>query len=80
VLYPIEGNPHTDTMLMAYFPNERIVIQADAFSPGGDYHPYAGNLLENIQKRKLRVDRVVPLHGTIVPFSQLVKVGTASTN
>ncbi len=72
-LYPITGNPHADTFLMAYFPRERVLVQADAFSPGGTYHPYAQNLVENIQKRKLRVDRVVPLHGTIVPFADVQK-------
>jgi hypothetical protein len=33
-----------------------------------------------VQKRKLRVDRIVPLHGTIVPFSDLVKAAAAATN
>jgi hypothetical protein len=69
----VAGNPHSDSMLMAYFPRERVVVQADAYSPGGEYQPYAANLLENIQRRKLRVDRVVPLHGTIVPFAELTK-------
>jgi glyoxylase-like metal-dependent hydrolase (beta-lactamase superfamily II) len=72
-LYPISGNPHGDTLLMAYLPRERVLVEADAFSPGGTYHPYAQNLIENIQKRKLRVDRVVPLHGTIMSFADVVK-------
>jgi glyoxylase-like metal-dependent hydrolase (beta-lactamase superfamily II) len=78
VLYPVDGNPHTSTMLMAYLPKERILIEADAFSPGTPYQPYAANLLENIQKRKLRVDRIVPLHGTMVTFSDLVKTQAPS--
>ena len=71
VLYHVAGNPHSDTMLMAYLPRERVLIEVDAFSPGGTYHPYAANLLSQIQTRKLRVDRIVPLHGAIVPFSAL---------
>jgi glyoxylase-like metal-dependent hydrolase (beta-lactamase superfamily II) len=74
-LYHVAGNPHSDTMLMAYFPRERVLVEVDAFSPGGTYHPYAANLLENILKRNLRVDRIVPLHGAIVPMAELVKVG-----
>ena len=74
MLYHVEGNPHSDTMLMAYIPRDRVLIEADAFSPGSAVNPYAANLLENIQKRKLRVDRVVPLHGTIAPMSELEKV------
>ena len=73
VLYHVAGNPHSDTMLMAYLPRERLLIEVDAFSPGGTYHPYAANLLENVQRLKLRVDRVIPLHGTITPFSALVE-------
>lgn len=76
VLYPIDGNPHADTLLMAYLPKERLLVEADAYTPGVAYQPYAANLLENIQRRKLSVDRIVPLHGTIAPFSDLVKAVT----
>ncbi len=80
-LYHIAGNPHGDAMLMAYLPRERLLIQADAFSPGGAYQPYAANLLANIKKRNLRVDRIVPVHGTTVPFADLVRsVQRAATN
>jgi glyoxylase-like metal-dependent hydrolase (beta-lactamase superfamily II) len=74
MLYHVAGSPHTDTMLMAYIPRDRLIIEADAFSPGSQYQPYAANLLENIQKRNLSVDRIVPLHGAITPFAELVKV------
>ncbi|MEO7135124.1 MAG: MBL fold metallo-hydrolase [Vicinamibacterales bacterium] len=81
MLYHVAGNPHSDTMLMAYIPRDRILIQVDAFSPGSAVQPYAANLLENIQKRNLRVDTIVPLHGAVAPFAALVKVtGGAKTN
>ena len=57
MLYHVAGNPHSDTMLMAYIPRDRVLIEVDAFSPGSQANPYAANLLENIQKRKLRVDK-----------------------
>ena len=80
MLYHVAGNPHSDTMLMAYIPRDRVLVEVDAFSPGSQVHPYAANLLENIQKRNLRVDKIVPLHGTIAPFAELVKVaGTKGT-
>jgi glyoxylase-like metal-dependent hydrolase (beta-lactamase superfamily II) len=72
-LYHIDGNPHGDAMLMAYLPQQRLLVEVDAFIPGAAVQPYAANLLENITKRNLRVDRIVPLHGTIAPFSDLVK-------
>jgi glyoxylase-like metal-dependent hydrolase (beta-lactamase superfamily II) len=72
-LFRIAGSPHADTLLMAYFPKERILVEADVFSPGAAVNPYAANLLENVRKRNLTVDRIVPIHGTIVPFSELLK-------
>jgi glyoxylase-like metal-dependent hydrolase (beta-lactamase superfamily II) len=75
-LYHVAGNPHSATMLMAYIPRDRVLIQVDAFSPGAQTNPYAANLLENIQSRKLRVDRIVPLHGTIAPMADLLKAGS----
>ena len=56
-------------MLMAYLPAERLLIEVDAFSPGGTYHPYAANLLGHVERLKRRVDRIVPLHGTIAPMA-----------
>lgn len=73
-LYHVAGNPHADTLLMAYLPRERILVEADAFSPGAAVNPYAANLRENITKRGLKVDRIVPLHGAIVPYGELLKV------
>jgi glyoxylase-like metal-dependent hydrolase (beta-lactamase superfamily II) len=72
-LYHVAGNPHADTLLMAYFPRERILVEADAFSPGAAVQPYAANLRENISKRGLKVDRIVPLHGAIVRYGELLK-------
>jgi glyoxylase-like metal-dependent hydrolase (beta-lactamase superfamily II) len=79
-LYHIAGSPHADTLLMAYLPRQRLLVQADAFSPGRDFQPFAANLLENIQRRKLRVDRILPVHGTIVPFEDLVKATAGTTD
>jgi glyoxylase-like metal-dependent hydrolase (beta-lactamase superfamily II) len=73
-LYRVTGSPHSDTMLMAYFPRERILVVGDVYTPGAALTPYAPNLMENITRRKLRIDRIVPLHGAIGPYGDLVKV------
>jgi glyoxylase-like metal-dependent hydrolase (beta-lactamase superfamily II) len=77
-LYHIAGSPHADTLLMAYFPRERVLVEADVYSPAAAVHPYAANLLENVRKRNLRVDRIVPLHGTPVAFDSLLKTQTTN--
>jgi glyoxylase-like metal-dependent hydrolase (beta-lactamase superfamily II) len=73
-VYHVAGNPHSDTMLMVHVPRERVLIEVDAYSPGAGPHIYAANLLENIDKRKLRVDRIVPLHGTMGSMADFRKV------
>lgn len=79
-IYHVRDNPHSETMLMVHFPAERVLVEVDAFSPSAQVHPYAANLMENITRRGLRVERVVPLHGAIAPFSELAKLGAQQTN
>ena len=76
-LYHVAGSPHSDTMLMAYIPKARALVEVDVFSPGSAVQPYAANLIENVTNRKLRIDRIVPLHGAVVPFAELTKTQTA---
>jgi hypothetical protein len=64
-------------MLMAYLPRERALIVIDLYEPGEAVHMFAGRFLEDLKKRNLRVERIVPLHGKIVPYAQLVKDATA---
>ena len=73
-LYRIAGSPHADTLLMAYFPKERLLVEADVFSPGSAVQPYAANLLENIKRHNLKIDRIVPIHGTIARYADFLKV------
>lgn len=78
-LYHVAGSPHADTLLMAYMPRERLLVEADVFTPGARIAPFASNFFENVTKRSLRVDRIVPLHGSITSFDDLVKTVQASS-
>jgi glyoxylase-like metal-dependent hydrolase (beta-lactamase superfamily II) len=71
-LFHIEGSPHGDAMLMAYLPRQRILVEADAFSAGSAVQPYAANLVENITRRNLKVDRILALHGPLTTYAELV--------
>ena len=75
-LYPI-SNVHSETMLMAYFPRDRVLFQADLYNEGFAVHPYVAGLLDEIKKRNLRVDRVMTGHGKLVTFAQMVKDAAA---
>jgi glyoxylase-like metal-dependent hydrolase (beta-lactamase superfamily II) len=76
-IYHIAGNPHADTLLMVYFPAERILVQGDMFSPPAPGaapppgFPFVPNTMENIQKAGLRVDTLLPIHGRKVPFAEM---------
>lgn len=76
-LYRIDGSQHSASMLMVYLPAEKLLVEADLYSPpaanattAGPF-PFAANLLENIQRRGLDVGRIVPIHGRVVPYADL---------
>jgi glyoxylase-like metal-dependent hydrolase (beta-lactamase superfamily II) len=77
-IHHIAGNTHADGMLMVYLPKERLLVQADAFTPGppnapapASINPLSVNLADNIARLNLGVDRLLPLHGRIVPLAEL---------
>ena len=78
-LYQIVNNNHHDGIVMAYLRKEKILIEADAFSPGpvGAEPPKVPNpftvaLDTNIRRLGIDVDRIVPIHGRVVPYSDLL--------
>jgi hypothetical protein len=63
---------------MIYLPKERLLIQADAFTPGPPdapvpavINPLSVNLADNIARLNLGVDRLLPLHRRSVPVAEL---------
>ena len=78
-LHHLQGNLHDDTLLVAYLPKQKLLVQADAFHPRPGAKPLASpppftvNLVENIRRLKLDVERVVHLHGGIDPLATVVK-------
>jgi len=65
------GFDHTDDMLLAYLPKEKILAEADAYTPPdtpatpliAPKVPYARTLYGNIRRLKLDVNVIVPFHG-----------------
>ena len=78
VIQRLRDNPHNDTFLMVYLPKERLLIEADAYTPQpanapppATANPYNVNLIENMKRMNLRVDKILPLHGRVVPVADL---------
>lgn len=74
----IEGSPHAQGFMMAWLPRERLLVEADAYTPAApnspppaQANPLHVNLVNNVQRLGWDVDRILPLHGRVVPFSEL---------
>ncbi len=70
-IFRIVDDLHADGIVMAYLPTERILIEADAYSPTSWAAPFAEVLLRNIEDRGLRVDTILPLHGGVAELEDL---------
>ena len=77
-IYRITDSVHNDSFLLVHLPNEKILIEADAYTPLAPNTPPPANpnannvnLIANIERMKLKVERIAPLHGRVVPVSEL---------
>jgi hypothetical protein len=68
-------------MLMAYLLKERILIEADLFTPPAPNAPPPAtpsaatmSLFNNVQRLKLDVARIAPIHGRVVPWTDFLKI------
>ena len=78
VIERITDSVHNDSFLMVYLPKEKLLIEADAYTPlAPTAQPPATpnanhvNLIENIERRNYAVERILPLHGRVVPVADL---------
>jgi glyoxylase-like metal-dependent hydrolase (beta-lactamase superfamily II) len=80
------GSMHNAGMLIVYFPKEKILEEADDYTPDlpelaapGGIRPavFMANLMKQIQALKLEVATVAPMHGIVVPFSDLQKAASS---
>lgn len=71
-LHLVRDNPHHDGMLMAFLPKERILIEADVYTPQTPGAPNAAgapvnrntvNLVDNVERLKIDYETILALHG-----------------
>jgi glyoxylase-like metal-dependent hydrolase (beta-lactamase superfamily II) len=74
----IKGSVHAQGFMMVYLPTEKILIEADAFTPSAPNSPTPAvingnhqNLANNITQNGLQVARILPLHGRMVDVAEL---------
>ena len=70
-LHNVEGLGHALGMLIAYFPKEKIVVQADMFNAGAPANASTRTFYNTIKRLNLKVDTIVGIHGNPAPMSAL---------
>jgi glyoxylase-like metal-dependent hydrolase (beta-lactamase superfamily II) len=79
-VYALEGVAHNPNMLVAYFPKEKILVNADLYSPPAKGaappapNPNMMTLLRNIQRLKLDVAQHVGLHGDVATNDEFMNI------
>ncbi|MBI2771943.1 MAG: MBL fold metallo-hydrolase [Burkholderiales bacterium] len=78
-VHEMQGSVHSQGLLIVYLPAERLLVQADSYTPGLYTNPAPGlvnannqNLVDNIDRLALKVDRILPLHGRISPMAEFL--------
>jgi glyoxylase-like metal-dependent hydrolase (beta-lactamase superfamily II) len=75
-VYYVQPLQHVAGMLMAYLPAERIAFEADLFDthepPRAAQVPAMRSLYNQVQRMKLDVVTLAPVHGKPVPYSTFV--------
>jgi glyoxylase-like metal-dependent hydrolase (beta-lactamase superfamily II) len=77
-IHSIEGSGHNDAFAMVYLPAQKILIEADAWTPTppgarppAAVNPLWINLHRNIERLGLDVQRIAPLHGAVQSMADL---------
>jgi len=69
-IHQIAGSGHDDAFALVYLPEEKVLVEADAFTPTvagaplqAPGNPYTSNLYDNLKRLNLDVDQIAALHG-----------------
>jgi glyoxylase-like metal-dependent hydrolase (beta-lactamase superfamily II) len=88
-IYNVQGLGHAQGMLMAYLPQEKIVIEADLFTPPAPNAPTPTTVSQsnrtfynNVERLELDVTTIAPIHGgRVYPWADFASiVNTAGGN
>ena len=78
-VHEMKGSVHAQGFMMVWLPAEKLLIQADAYTPAAPNSPPPAvpnanhvNLVQNLERLGLQPERLLPLHSRIVPYSELL--------
>jgi glyoxylase-like metal-dependent hydrolase (beta-lactamase superfamily II) len=70
-VYRMVANGHMAHGLMAYVPEHRLLIQGDLFDMNWEVYFWGRTYEDNVDYRNLVVERDVPVHGRVLPLSEV---------
>ncbi len=86
-IYPVQGLAHSQGMLIAHLSKEKILVNADLYSPPAQGAPPPAaptaasiTLRQNIERLRLDVAQHVPIHGRVGTNDEFAKIVTTSGN
>jgi hypothetical protein len=84
-LYPMLGSTHIGPMLLAYLPKQKILVNADMYTPPAPGAQIPSQAMQGIQALKSNIDRLkldvmqhVTLHGTPGPHENFLKLASTA--
>jgi glyoxylase-like metal-dependent hydrolase (beta-lactamase superfamily II) len=84
-LYVVPLKTHSDGMIVAYLPRDKILVEADAYipmplnaaptaKPDPYFLPFTLDFYETVRKLKLDVGPIAPLHGRMSSWGEMTKM------
>jgi glyoxylase-like metal-dependent hydrolase (beta-lactamase superfamily II) len=84
-LFVVPLKSHSDAMIIAYVPKEKLLVEADAYVPGPlnapasakpdpYFLPFTLDLYDRIRELKLDVGPIAPLHGRMTSWAEMTKM------
>jgi glyoxylase-like metal-dependent hydrolase (beta-lactamase superfamily II) len=79
-IYHYAGNMHNAGMLMVFLPKEKVLIEADSFTPPANVNVplnAVANLVhfyDAVERLRLDVEQIIPIHGRLATLDDARKV------
>jgi glyoxylase-like metal-dependent hydrolase (beta-lactamase superfamily II) len=72
-VYHAVSQSHMAEAVFAYVPRDKLLVQGDFFDVGWEIYWWQNTYLDNIRHWKLQVDTDVPVHGRVLPLTQVLQ-------
>ena len=72
-VYHAVSQSHMAEAVFAYVPRDKLVVQGDFFDVNWEIYWWQNTYLDNIRHWNLQVDTDVPVHGRVLPLTQVLQ-------